>query len=203
MKSSDERARLHQLPPEEHPQYPMVSDEAKNFWMIKREGGGTSNHWTHFPDAGWKGIGGYVAAILDAIRNWHDNTQLAVPGFRDRVAHIQMRKNEGGLNLNMPDEVIGKLSARGRAVGQELRARFGKAGATRKGLNWNTHRWTRFRSSVTLMQKAMRRIDGAFQHTDAACPSYGDLFARTTNDRPEVGIGGRIPPHRGRQQTQS
>jgi predicted acylesterase/phospholipase RssA len=178
---------------EEHPQYPMGSDEAKNFWMIKREGDGRSNRWTHFPDRGLQGIGGYVAAMLDAIRNWHDNTQLAVPGFRDRVAHIQMRKNEGGLNLNMPDEVIGKLSARGRAVGRELRARFGKAGATRAGLNWNTHRWTRFRSSVALMQKAMRRIDSAFAHTDPAYPSYGDLLARTANDRPKAGYWWKKP----------
>jgi hypothetical protein len=172
---------------EEHPQYPMGSDETKNFWMIKGEGGGMSNRWTHFPDSGLRGIGGYVAAMLDAIRNWHDNTQLAVPGFRDRVAHIQMRKSEGGLNLSMPDEMIGQLSARGRAVGGELRARFGKAGATRVGLNWNTHRWTRFRSSVALLQKAMRRVDSAFAHVDPGYPSYGDLLARTVNDRPKAG----------------
>jgi len=39
-----------------------------------------------------------------------DNTQLQVPGYRDRVVHVYVDKDEGGLNLNMPPQYVKRLS---------------------------------------------------------------------------------------------
>ncbi|HWC19567.1 MAG TPA: patatin-like phospholipase family protein [Terriglobales bacterium] len=57
---------------------------------------------------------GFFAAIVDTMQNWRDNIQAIAAGYRDRIVHISLRPNEGGLNLNMPPELITSLGNRGR-----------------------------------------------------------------------------------------
>jgi Patatin-like phospholipase len=171
-----------------HPDYPKdKTNEENNVWMIKSAGNGTSDQWTRFPDEGAGAIGGYVGAMLDTIRNWHDNTQLAVPGFRDRIVHVKLSPDEGGLNLNMNAKKVTSLSERGRWAAKLLRQRFGAAAATTDPLNWNSHRWTRYRTSMALLQKAFRQMDRAFSHTDKTFPDYNTLLARASDAGPKTG----------------
>src|SRR5262249_44461935 len=125
-----------------HPKHPQDRvDESNNVWMVADNREGISNRWNRLPTSGPARIFGYVAAMLDAIRNWHDNTQLMVPGFRDRIAHVMLSGEEGGLNLDMDPEKVKRLSLRGHFAAVLLRERFGAAGATREVPNWNSHRW--------------------------------------------------------------
>ncbi len=171
-----------------HPDYPKdLKDEENNVWMMKTSGSGTSDRWRRFPEQGPGAIGGYIGAVLDAIRNWHDNTQMAVPGFRDRIAHVKLSSDEGGLNLKMDPAKVAALSERGKCAAVRLRERFGVAGATRTGLNWNTHRWVRFRTSMMLLQKMLRQTAEAFASSDQGYPSYYDLVNRTEDEDPVTG----------------
>jgi hypothetical protein len=156
-------------------------------WMTTTASSGTSDHWVRFPAEGKGAFGGFVGAMLDSIRNWRDNTQLGIPGFRDRIVHVRLTPDEGGLNLNMTAEKVKTLAARGELAGQRLRQRFGTAAAAAEGQNWNTHRWTRFRTAASLVQKLMRQIDRALGYSDAAYPSYDDLLKRTVNEKPKTG----------------
>jgi hypothetical protein len=172
--------------PPDHPKDP--HNEENNVWMVSEAGAGTSNQWTRFPDLGTGAIGGYVGAMLDTIRNWHDNTQLAVPGFRDRVALVKLTPDEGGLNLDMDATKVESLSKRGLWAGRRFRERFGVAGAHRDPLNWNSHRWTRYKTSMALLQKTFRGMHEAFSHSDPDYPSYDDLLARTSDAAPKTGL---------------
>jgi hypothetical protein len=164
-----------------HPDHPKdPAHERNNVWIPNRPGSGLSDHWLRFG-----GIGGYVGAILDSIRNWHDNTQMAVPGFRDRVVSVHLTPDEGGLNLNMDATKVSALSERGRWAGVALTEHFGAAATG--NLNWNTHRWTRYRSGMALLQDQMRGIARAFAYDDPAYPSYGDLVARNSDANPKTG----------------
>lgn len=174
---------LGEFPPD-HPKDP--TNEDNNVWMVTTPSGGISDHWTEIPDRDRSAIGKYVGAILDAIRNWHDNVQLAVPGFRDRVAVVKLTPDEGGLNLDMDDTKVKSLSKRGQYAARRLRGRFGAAGAQLGSLDWNSHRWTRYKTSMALLQKAMRRMDAAFAATDPLFPSYKALVARTSNANPKT-----------------
>ena len=165
-----------------HPDFPKSSDEKDNVWMVTTKGGGTSDHWTRVDT-----IAGYAGAMLDAIRNWHDNTLLAVPGFRDRVVLVKLAKDEGGLNLAMPPERVKALSMRGHYAGRMLRDRFGANGARFGALGWNGHRWTRYKTSMALLQKAMRRMHNAFPAKDPIYPDYNALVARERDENPETG----------------
>lgn len=59
------------------------------------------------------GMFGFAHAIADTMQNWVDNTQLTMPGYRDRVVEIRHQPGEGGINLKMPDTVVRDLADRG------------------------------------------------------------------------------------------
>jgi predicted acylesterase/phospholipase RssA len=170
-----------------HPDYPKQEREEENVWIPQTAGGGTSDHWLHIPDSGGAAIGGYIRAILDAIRNWRDNTQMAVPGFRDRIVHVKLSPEEGGLNLNMDAAKVSSLSARGMWAGRRLCERFGALGARLpSGPGWNTHRWTRYRCAMMLLQELMRGVESAYDYSDPLYPTYRDLVARMKNENPKT-----------------
>jgi predicted acylesterase/phospholipase RssA len=171
-----------------HPQYPKhETDESQNVWMVAGHGQGRLERWTRLAPNGWRATADYVLAMLDTIRNWRDNTQLTVPGFRDRIGHVKLSRDEGGLNLKMDPRKVEKLSERGLHIGRKLRARFGAAGAAADGLNWNSHRWVRYQTAMALMQRLMRGMHAAFAEKDAAYPSYVDLVRRKTDKDPSTG----------------
>src|SRR5262249_11528617 len=108
---------------DEHPAHPVQpGDEVNNVWLPQNNQEGIAEDWNRF-DAK-KSVFSFLGAIVETMQNWVDNTQLRVPGYRDRVAHIFHRADEGGLNLNMPPAVIDRLSRRGGAAGTVLREQF-------------------------------------------------------------------------------
>jgi len=47
--------------------------------------------------------------------------QTRLPGYRDRIAHVSLHEEtEGGLNLNMPPELIVELGERGERAARLL-----------------------------------------------------------------------------------
>ena len=66
--------------------------------------------------------------MINAARNWTENRQMTVPGYRDRIVHIRLDdRNEGGLSLDMPPEIVRAVSERGRAAGDLLLIHLGVA----------------------------------------------------------------------------
>jgi hypothetical protein len=153
--------------------------------MVNDNRAGLAEHWLPFGADG-RSIGGYVGAMLDTIRNWHDNLQMSVPGYRDRIAHVKLRPNEGGLNLSMGPDQVTQLTQRGREAGLMLCKRFGNAGAA-ETMNWNNHRWVRFKSSVPLFRKRLIEMQTAYATAaDTGYPDYPTLLRRKSND-PKTG----------------
>jgi predicted acylesterase/phospholipase RssA len=87
---------------------------------------------------------GFLGSIVGTMQEWQDNLQSTLPGYRERIAHVALDEDEGGLNLDMDATVIDKLVEYGRKVGGRLRADF----------DWPAHRWTRH-------LQAMLRLDAA------------------------------------------
>lgn len=162
-------------------------DPSSGAWMVKDNRSGLSEHWIPFGSDD-KSFFPYVGAMLDTIRNWHDNLQMAVPGYRDRIVHVKLRKDEGGLNLNMGTDKVSRLAARGLEAGKQLRMRFGSNGPAQE-LNWNTHRWIRFKSAVPLLRERLEGVQGGYTYHEPtpAYPDYPALIARTEDVNPKTG----------------
>ena len=106
-------------------------------------------------------LAGLLAALKDTMHNWNDNTQLRVPGFRDRIAQVRLTHDEGGLNLRMGPELIRRVAARGACAAETLIAHFFPAHLPPPGerpairTDWRNHRWVRFRTAAALFEESL------------------------------------------------
>jgi hypothetical protein len=57
------------------------------------------------------------------------------PGQRDRIVHIALQGDEGGLNLDMPQAVLERIAAQGTAAGERFNA-----------FSFENHYWIRWRN---------------------------------------------------------
>jgi hypothetical protein len=90
-------------------------------YMPARNSGGVS-YAARFNQ--FEGIVGFFSALFDTARNWADTELTAMPGYRDRIVHVALSEDEGGLNLNMPKDVIDKVGERGALAGELLAERY-------------------------------------------------------------------------------
>ncbi|MEA2560049.1 MAG: hypothetical protein QOH06_1553 [Acidobacteriota bacterium] len=127
---------------------PETPEDMRLIYMPKRQSDGMLDRWSRF--AGESATGdllGFVIGIFNSAQNWHDNSFMKMPGYRDRSVEIFMKHGEGGLSLDMAPEVIKALAARGERAGKAISERFA-ADAPQEAMSWDGHRWTRFRSGM-------------------------------------------------------
>lgn len=146
----------------------------------------------------FEGIVGFFSALFDTARNWADTELTAMPGYRDRIIHVALSEDEGGLNLNMPKDVIDKVGERGALAGKLLTERFKPSP---KGdnvpedpqtvedvqLTWDNHRWIRFRSFMAALELALRRLTATWAESakETRWRSYESLLARSNDEFPK------------------
>jgi hypothetical protein len=120
-----------------HSDYPPQEDEEKNVWMPSSNRGGLREWWMRWEDRPPAGrLVAFGRSILDTMQNWMDNSQSRVPGYRDRVVHVSHTEAEGGMNLTMPEPVIGRLNgttrrSTGSACGLRMTPRTATVGPIR------------------------------------------------------------------------
>ena len=140
-------------------------DLSKLIYMISERRFGTRDLWNTFDDKN-SPLGqmlGFGGAVFRSAQVWHDNSYLKLPGYRDRVVEIWLTKDEGGMNLDMPAEVIGHLIQRGNDAGIMLRDRFA-ATAPDDPLSWDGHRWVRLRSAMAGLVEYLLKFKCAVDH---------------------------------------
>jgi hypothetical protein len=91
-------------------------------------------------------LGDFAAAIFDTMQNWADATQITMPGFGDRVVEIRQNADEGGMNLQMPPDVVHRLAGRGTEAGINLL--HGDSDTATPPFNFDAHRWMRYRNAM-------------------------------------------------------
>jgi hypothetical protein len=116
------------------------------------------------------GLTGFAHQIFDSARNWRDTLQMELPGFRERVCHIRLTEDEGGLNLNMSPTTVRALLDRGEAAGYAILSEF----------SWSQHTWERFRLLSALLEQNLKDAesgDGWAQYHALLAREQFDGFA--------------------------
>jgi len=144
-----------------------------------------------------EGVVGFGGAVFSSLHAWLDNLQKRAPGYRDRIARIDLTEEEGGLNLRMPPELVRRVAGFGNDAGVELADRFEPraAGAPpppargrrsdAPGWAWDNHRWVRFRSTLSLLERFIHAFGADVRKVPVApTPAYDDL----------IGAGARRSP---------
>jgi predicted acylesterase/phospholipase RssA len=143
----------------------------RTVYMPSNNLGGILEWWTPFTT-----LTGFLAAIASTMQNWRDNMLLHLPGQRDRIAHVLLGPDEGGLNLTMEKSTIDEVAARGAEAGRLLRDRF----------RWRNHQWVRYLSFMTALETSLEQWERAFDETrpllegSEPLPSYKVSTAQRT-----------------------
>jgi hypothetical protein len=131
---------------------PSADHPEKSVWLPETNKAGVLEGWQRFDEgSGAAQLVRFVSALIRVMQNWHDQTLSRLPGQRDRIAHVILGPDEGGLNLAMPPELIATLTERGRIAGTKLRHRFAEPPAPGE-LSWDNHRWVRYREAMAAIE---------------------------------------------------
>ncbi len=88
-------------------------------------------------------LAGFLFAIIATMQNWRDLLQSRAPGHRDRIVHIALAGDEGGMNLDMSQEVLDRIAAKGSAAGETLVDKF----------DFDNHWWVRWRNAASGIER--------------------------------------------------
>ena len=165
---------------------PFHPDRKDAVYMPSRNVGGISETFTNFDQgSGRNRLFGFFGALVNTLQNWTDNMQMRLPGYRDRIAHVSLDdKNEGGLNLNMPPELILELGQRGEQAANLLMDHF-TLPADQIELSWDNHRWVRYRSMMGLLEEMLREIQSTMNNPMSGDRSYEELILREIGTAPK------------------
>jgi len=167
------------------PEYVLATDQRQNVWMPEDNHSGTAPQWTYFePVGGFNQLIAFGAAIFHTARTWQINTLMTAPGYRDRVAHVYVGNQEGGLNLNMPAEHIQHLSERGQQAGAMFVERFADSHTTHN-LSWANHRWVRYRTAMAVLESMLQHMQGSYHDRPDGDLSYAELISRAAGVPPK------------------
>lgn len=126
------------------------------------------------------GVLAFFGTLVSTARFWNDNQLLRAPGIRERVVNVALKDGEGGLNLDMPQDVVDGLSARGAAAGLLIGARYStshdpdpKTGK-RARRAFRNHRWVRYRSFMAAVEAMSRRFAGALPLSNEMARARGE-----------------------------
>jgi len=109
-----------------------------------------------------RGLFGFLGQVFATAQNYHDTTQMMLPGCRERVAQVLLAKDEGGLNLDMPEATLKGIVDKGR-----------RAGLLLHDFEFDPHAWVRFR---VLMDKLEQRLMEWRSRVGAQEPGYVGLI---------------------------
>jgi hypothetical protein len=112
---------------------------------------------------------------------------MRAPGYRDRISHVKLDKDEGGMNLTMPQARIIELSARGRDAAALLRDAYTAPYDSGLKITWDNHRWVRLRLALAALEEMhvefAEGFDGAGEAVEAG-RSYQQLLDRPAEVAP-------------------
>jgi hypothetical protein len=131
-----------------------AADERDNVRWAHTNSSGLLPSFSDLPTKGVAAVGGFASAALNTARNWSDNTQLDMPGYRDRIVRILQTKDEGGLNLFMDSTTLTRLATRGTAAGDVITEQFLERRyppSQPRSTGWDNHRWVRYRALLSTL----------------------------------------------------
>jgi hypothetical protein len=113
-------------------------------------------------------LGQFLGSVIESMQAWRDNLQSVLPGYRERIVHVRLAENEGGLNLNMPSALADRLGEYGAEAGRELRDHF----------DWDAHRWRRFLVSLAGLETLFGDLAEAYSQAAPRDEALQDFLQR-------------------------
>ena len=120
------------------------------------------------PIQDFSGLGGFLMRLVTSAKDWQDNLQSTLPGYRERIAHVILKPEQGGLNLAMDKATILKLVDFGKQAGEKLCDEFDLDG----------HRWRRFLVAMARMEETLDEVAKAYDTAPSGSDSFSAFLGR-------------------------
>ena len=137
------------------------------------------------PIVPFSGLGNFLARLFYSAQNWQDNLQGTLPGYRERIVHVVLKPDEGGLNLNMSEATINKLANFGKQAGKMLCDQF----------DMDQHRWRRFLVSMARMEQTLDEVALAYEHVPGQFGKFLDTYVQDKEPYRDPVEPGKRPPY--------
>ena len=114
----------------------------------------------------------FLFAVISTMQNWRDLLQARAPGYRDRIVNVALEGDEGGMNLDMPQDVLSRIAEKGTLAGERFCA-----------FSFENHYWVRWRNLASAYQRytlEVSRTDDASQQVVA----YRAVYASVATGQP-------------------
>jgi len=118
-------------------------------------------------------MSGFLFSIVSTMQNWRDVLQARAPGYRDRIVHVSLQGDEGGMNLDMPQEVLSRIAAKGSVAGERF-----------CDFSFANHYWIRWRNLASAYQRytlEVARTDDPNQRVPAWQEAYESVASGVPN----------------------
>jgi predicted acylesterase/phospholipase RssA len=113
------------------------------------------------------GMVSFGHSILTTMQNWVDNTQITMPGYRDRIATVGQGPGEGGMNLRMTPATISALADRGADAAHLF-----------DSFDFDLHRWIRYRVAMGGTDDMLASLHAKYEH---GFRDFIDTYGPTTS----------------------
>ena len=137
------------------------------------------------PIVPFRGIGDFLLRLLYTAKDWQDNLQSTLPGYRERIVHVVLKPDEGGLNLNMSEKTVEKLAGYGEQAGIMLCQKF----------DMDEHRWRRFLVSMARMEQTLDEVALAYEQVPGQFGEFLDDYVRQEAPYRDPVVPGKRPPY--------
>lgn len=121
-------------------------------------------------------LAAFLVGVWKATWRWNDMTMMRMPGVRDRVVRVLLRKGEGGVNIAMTGKQIKALAAEyGPLAGRAFVKKFAEPGSP----GWNEHRWVRFNRLLVALRDQIEGLGFAADLDHHTVPMDRQIQAAT------------------------
>jgi hypothetical protein len=158
----------HLLP--RHPTFAIALDEfddkrnTKPVWFPPTD---HASSGSSIPIVPFSGLPAFLMRLVDSAKNWQDSLQSTLPGYRERIVHVALKPDEGGVNLTMDSATIERLAGYGKDAGDELCTEF----------DLDSHRWRRFLVAMARMEETLDEVATAYFQPQAGVADYSHFLA--------------------------
>jgi len=132
-------------------------DEGWNRIYMPADAGGGLTYGTHAIG----GVGAFLMSLINTAKDWQDSMQIRMPGYRERVIHVALNSDEGGINLNMDEQTIERLLALGDRTSERI-LNGHKNRENQPAFDFNVHRWRRVLAASEAIENAVEEFSKSY-----------------------------------------
>ena len=107
----------------------------------------------------------FLMGLINAAKDWQDRLQSSLPGYRERIANIYLKSDEGGLNLSMSATKIDHLINLGERAAALI---TGKPldPSDERTFEFAEHRWRRYLIAFARLEEALEHAQQTWNGSD-------------------------------------